>query len=99
MALPPFVVGLLLGTIVPAFRDAAIRFLIKQLEIQQRRLAELGVNVIVCKPEERLALLAIGKEMGHYVISIFKLNSWSTYRRWVKEANVARSKLWYIILD
>jgi hypothetical protein len=84
MTLPPFVTGLLLGTIVPAFKDAATRFLIKQLEVQQRRLAELGVNVIVCKPEERLALLAIGAEMDHQTKAVFKINSWSTYRRWVK---------------
>lgn len=86
MVLPSFVAGLLLATIVPAFRDAAIRLLIKQIEILQRGLAELGVTTVVCTPEERLALLAIGKEMDHHVKAIFKLNSWSTYRRWVKEA-------------
>ena len=86
MTLPPFVTGLLLGTIVPAFRDAATRFLLKENEVLKRKLAELGVTTVVCKPEERLALLAIGAEMDHQTKAVFKINSWSTYRRWVKEA-------------
>ena len=86
MLLPAFVSGLLHGAIVPAFRDPAIRLLCKQIEILQRVLADHGVHTAVCTPAERLALLAIGKEMDHHVKAVFKINSWSTYRRWVKEA-------------
>ncbi len=81
MFLPSLVVGLLLGTIVPAFRDATIRFLIKQIEILLRILADHGIHAIVCKPEERLALLAIGQEMDHRTKAVFKINSWSTVKR------------------
>ena len=90
MALPSFVAGLLLASIVPAFRDAAIRFLVKQIEILLRVLADHGIHTIVCKPEERLALLAIGKEMDHHVKAIFKINGWSTYRRWLFEQQAGK---------
>lgn len=59
MSLPYFVVGLLLRTFVPAFRDPAILFLCKQIEVLQHILANHGVTIAVCTPEERLALIAI----------------------------------------
>ncbi len=92
MFVPAFVSGLLLGAFVPAYRDPAIRFLCKQIEILLRVLSDHGVSTVVCKPDERVALLSIGKEMKHHVKSIFLINTWHTYRRWLLEQTAGKQQ-------
>lgn len=90
MFLPAFVSGILLGAFVPAYRDPAIRFLCKQIEILQRILRDHNIRTAVCTPDERIALLSIGQEMKHHVKSMFLINTWHTYRRWLNEQKVGK---------
>ena len=72
MILPSFVAGLLLASIVPAFRDATIRLLVKQIEILLRILADHGIHTIVCTPEEAYRCFA-RTEMDYLVLENFLL--------------------------
>lgn len=51
----------------------------------------LRITTIICTPAERNALLAIGSEMNHNVKSIFLINTWGTYRRWLREAKAGKT--------
>lgn len=85
MNVPFLVAGLLLGTFFSPVRDPMIRFLCKQIEILLRVLADHGVSRVICTPDERIALMAIGAEMDHQVRDIFLMNSCQTYRKWLRE--------------
>jgi hypothetical protein len=64
ITLPFFIAGFLLGTIVPAFREPAIWFLIKQIEILQRKLAELGIATVTGPAESKPGLLNFSHTHG-----------------------------------
>lgn len=85
MLLPLFVAGTLLSLLLLPQRDPLIRFHAKQNEIYRRTLKEHGIAHVVCTPKERLELLAIGQELNHHVKAHFLLNTWDTYRRWLRE--------------
>ncbi len=85
MNLPIFVTGLLFGFCFSPLKGPSVRFLRKEIEILLRTLADHGVTTVICHPDGRTALLAIGKEMDHKVKDIFLINAWATYRRWLRE--------------
>lgn len=78
-----FVLRHLLVEAVAARRDARIRFLRAEVEILRRK---LGGNRVICSPEDRARLLAIGRELNHNVSEIVGIVTPKTYSRWVREA-------------
>jgi putative transposase len=72
----------LLVQAVAARRDARVRFLRAEVEILRRK---LGGNRVICSPEDRAQLLAIGHELNHSVGDIIGIVTPKTYSRWVME--------------
>lgn len=91
MTLPLFVVGMLLGYLFRKANDSSRRFLIREIRILLRVLADHGITRIICTPEERSSLLGIGAELKHHVKDIFLLNTWDTYGRWRREAKEGKT--------
>lgn len=77
--------GMILGFWMTNMKDPQIRFLVKQIQILKRILADHGVKRVICNPDERTTLLDIGSEIKHDVRSIFLVNTWPTYRKWLIE--------------
>ena len=82
-----FILRHLLVQAVAARRDARVRFLRAEVEILRRK---LGGNRVICSPEDRARLLAIGRELNHNVSDIIGIVTPKTYARWVMEMRAGR---------
>ncbi len=62
-----------------------IQFLKLQLEIQRRVLARHGITRVFSDPEDKMRLLALGKEMNHNVKDILVIVGYHTYKNWLRK--------------